>query len=162
MTLGPQFEQLQLFDPGPKSNVPFRGRERDPLTPLAERKLVPYGGLDMVEFKMLMTPKEIRQDWQHNLGDQYEDESVDEFWERKADESHTRDVYGDELGSPYESLANSIARKGVQRPVHLGWDDNKPNTVLQGHHRLASAMEQAPDNVIPVTHHWNRVRVVED
>jgi hypothetical protein len=161
VALGPQFEQLQLFDPGPKSNVPFRGQERDPLTPLAERKLVPYGG-DMVEFKMLMTPREIRQDWHHNIGDQYIDESDDEFWERKTDESHTRDVHGDELGPPHESLANSIARKGVQKPVHLGWDDNKPYSILQGHHRLASAMEQAPDSVIPVTHHWNRVRPVED
>lgn len=142
MSLNPrQFEQLQLFDPGRRSSVPFRGEERQPIQ------------RDYDQLQMFMTPKEIMSKWEPLTGDMYEDESVSEFWDRKVDESKDDDDGYYEQPTSDGTLHESISREGVKKPVHLGWDDNRPDQILGGHHRIAAAMDTAPDSVIPVLHH---------
>lgn len=56
-----------------------------------------------------------------------------------------------------DSLYDSIRESGVQYPVHLGTQfgsSNKPE-VVGGHHRIAAALDAAPDSPIPVLHHTN-------
>jgi hypothetical protein len=53
------------------------------------------------------------------------------------------------------TLYDSIREEGVQFPVHLGsqfGSSGKPE-VVGGHHRVAAALDIAPDQPIPVLHH---------
>lgn len=142
MSLNPrQFEQLQLFDPGRRGSVPFRGEERQPIQ------------REYDQLQMFMTPKEITSKWEPLYGDRLVGESDSDFWKRTASEGKEMDVRGDERFGDEESLYGSVSREGVKNPVHLGWDDNRPDQILGGHHRIAAAMDTAPDSVIPVLHH---------
>lgn len=50
-------------------------------------------------------------------------------------------------------LYNSIGYSGVQKPVQLGKQFGQPGIkVLDGHHRIASAMAIDPKMLIPVEH----------
>jgi hypothetical protein len=57
----------------------------------------------------------------------------------------------------YESLYDSVARKGVMAPVHLGTfggvGSQGLREIVGGHHRIAAATDVAPDQPIPVMHH---------
>ena len=53
------------------------------------------------------------------------------------------------------SIWDSVRQSGVQEPVHLGQQfgsQGKPE-VVGGHHRIASAMDTRPNELIPVIHH---------
>lgn len=55
------------------------------------------------------------------------------------------------------SIWDSVRQSGVQNPVHLGMQfgsQGKPQ-VVGGHHRIASAMETRPNDLIPVLHSPN-------
>jgi hypothetical protein len=105
-------------------------------------------------------------------------ETNDAAWKRKAKEAHGRGG-NKRRGDP--GLAESVAAKGVKKVVHLAVTDSTtyPATlggqlggqrtrqadasdgrpaVVGGHHRIATAAESRPDDLIPVMHHndlWN-------
>lgn len=53
------------------------------------------------------------------------------------------------------SLHDSIRHSGVEYPVHLGsqFGSSGKTEVVGGHHRIAAALDIAPDHPIPVLHH---------
>jgi hypothetical protein len=56
-----------------------------------------------------------------------------------------------------ETMHESIQRKGVLAPVHLGTfgrvGSQGKREIVGGHHRIAAATDVAPDQPIPVMHH---------
>lgn len=73
-------------------------------------------------------------------------ETHEEVMARKLTESKTEDG---------GHLYASIGREGVKQPVHLAAQfgmKGKPQLV-EGHHRVVSSLEQAPNRYIPVMHH---------
>lgn len=54
-----------------------------------------------------------------------------------------------------QSLWGAVRQGGVQTPVHLGQQfgsSDKPQ-VVGGHHRIASALDTRPNDLLPVIHH---------
>lgn len=53
------------------------------------------------------------------------------------------------------SLYESVRDEGVQQPVHLGTQFGAmgKREIVGGHHRIAAALDAAPDRLIPVLHH---------
>lgn len=104
----------------------------------------------------------------HNPG---EFESNDAVWDRKAKEAVGR---GRVTRRGKTGLAESVAAEGVKSVVHLGVTDStrfpengplKGQSIYQasasdgrpavvgGHHRIATAAQSRPDDLIPVMHH---------
>lgn len=88
-------------------------------------------------------------------------ENDDEVWSRKLAESEDPEqgryvLHHDPDTGAYEegSLADSVERKGITSPLHLGVSEitDRP-TVFGGHHRLVSAYSRTPDRLQPVLHH---------
>lgn len=71
------------------------------------------------------------------------------WWEERAASNAAR--FNQYLDAP--SLKQSIAKEGVQSPVHLGTTKRGKKTVIGGHHRIAAANEVNPDMLVPVLHH---------
>ena len=74
-----------------------------------------------------------------------------EYLERKGEEKIRE--YNTKWSGP--SLYESVRQQGVQKPVHLGQqfgDVDKPQ-IVGGHHRIISARDTRPNQLIPVIHH---------
>ena len=73
------------------------------------------------------------------------EETDDEFWDRKLDESY---------GNLYQSLHDDIKESGqVKVPVKLTIEDTNLGTlsrVRQGHHRVAASVDINPEMEVPV------------
>ena len=69
--------------------------------------------------------------------------SVDEMWANKLDTAKMKD-YNEESE---RSLYDRIASGGVERPVRIHVDDG---TIIDGHHRIASAADIDPKMEVPV------------
>lgn len=78
------------------------------------------------------------------------DDLYDDRYEYKAQKQYD---YEDFKSS--ESLYDSVGNSGVQYPVHLGsqFGSQGKREVVGGHHRIAAALDIAPDQPIPVLHH---------
>ena len=100
-------------------------------------------------------------------GGGWRNETQDETWERKAEESRERGPMGGGQSplTAMGSLADHIEDHGVKFPVtledpstayirtkHNGDPDSKKPYVLGGHHRIAIMGENHPDDLIPVQH----------
>lgn len=89
------------------------------------------------QLKMFMTAREIVGEYKPWEGDYINDESAEDLWERKANESETN------------GLLESIREHGVQIPVSL---DHAGKQVVGGHHRIAAQHRLNPDQFIPVNY----------
>lgn len=109
-----------------------------------------------------MTPNEIMKT--HNLGDQYGSETGEliskktpEEWMDMSFKAASQRPVGWRIWSPNPGfdggLAQSMKKKGFDESkpivVHMDHPSGKP-TVIEGHHRLAVALNLAPDEPIPV------------
>lgn len=92
------------------------------------------------QLKMFMTAREIISEYKPLEGDYINEETADELWERKANESETN------------GLLESIRKHGVQIPVSL---DHADKEVLGGHHRIAAQYRLNPDQFMPVNYETN-------
>lgn len=117
------------------------------------------------QLPMFMTAGEIKKHYQPSFGDREETEDENgwraehptEVLDRKARES--REYGSAELDGDYHStLAESIARRGVENPISLQFrataikeNIGRPQ-VLGGHHRVAIAAENHPNDLLPVEH----------
>jgi hypothetical protein len=84
-------------------------------------------------------------------------EARQESWDASRDRSHQGKL--DEYYSG-GSLYDSVAKEGVQYPLHLGTEvgsSGKPQ-VAGGHHRLAAAAAINPEQLLPVVHHQGATR----
>lgn len=85
-------------------------------------------------------------------------EPVHEMWDRKlqeSKESHPRygHAYGDYESHDSGTLEEDIARHGIQHPVGVGRSDfGNRDTLYNGHHRVAVAVANHPNMLIPVKH----------
>jgi hypothetical protein len=89
------------------------------------------------QLRLFMTPTEIMKHFEPISGDFKRNESVEELWGRKAEESHDA------------GLTDSIRKQGVQVPVSLDIDRSR---VVGGHHRIAAAHTVDPNMSIPVNY----------
>jgi hypothetical protein len=87
------------------------------------------------QLSMFMTPKEIKSKFDVYRGEYDVDETTPKqlYSRKRRDAKHT-------------NLFNSVQEHGVQEPVELSLGDR---TVLDGHHRIASAKSKS---LIPVTY----------
>ena len=100
--------------------------------------------LSYEQMSMFMTPGDIKSKGVHHGERIAYDESDDQLWDRKYDESHSWDYHG--LKKPY-NLTQQIVDKGVRTPVTLS---SKTGKLTDGYHRVAVAAERRPKDVIPV------------
>lgn len=121
------------------------------------------GAINPNQLRMLMTPGEIMS--QYSLSDGDRDvvklgpgkerlETDSEVLDRKYRQAMNK---GPKWGP---SLRDQIRNEGVQEPIdisagvteeNLGW--SQKDFVLDGHHRLAVAARDRPNDLIPVRHH---------
>lgn len=88
------------------------------------------------QLKMFMSPREIVR--QFRPGDAPSGPERAQLFSRKLAEARA------------SGLHHSVAEEGVRQPIDLAHGEG---VVLEGHHRLVSAMDTAPDRLIPVLHH---------
>lgn len=143
MTLGPQFEQLQLFDPGP-ATPPAPVSEA---APTETTNLKPEGE----QLKMFMSPSEINPSG-----------SVDAPWTKVAERhkkrpKRTREMFTALMNEKTAEaaavgLTEDIRRRGVVMPVQVIHTPELGRTLGHGNHRFAAAMAINPDMLIPIHH----------
>ena len=94
------------------------------------------------QFKLFMTARELREQYDPNWGDFEDDETSEDVWNRKLRESKETGLHKD------------IEDIGVRMPVTVSdnpaTDSEFKPEILGGHHRVASAFEINPDMLIPV------------
>ena len=75
-------------------------------------------------------------------------ENNQQLWDRKLRESkeYPTDAYDG-------TLHKEIAEAGVKEPVRLMWEGRDVPTVVQGHHRIASANDIDPEMLVPAMHY---------
>ena len=104
------------------------------------------------QLRMLMTAKEIRDEYQPWTGDRkFKNksglESDEAFWQRKRDEA---DMNG---------LTSSVRQRGVVMPIQVGTElSSGKRMITGGHHRVAAAPDEA---FIPVVHHSGGIEVAQ-
>jgi hypothetical protein len=57
--------------------------------------------------------------------------------------------------SKKSGLYDSIKEQGVEKPVEV-FHDWQGATLMEGHHRVASAMSIDPNSLVPVRHQWRQ------
>lgn len=114
------------------------------------------------QLAMYMTGPEIKKNYAPGPGERYGREegdgveSVQEMWDRKLRESQGKTKYVNDLrghGSAVEELEDNIARVGIRTPVLLGHNSAGAKRIYNGHHRIAVAVANHPNMLIPVEHH---------
>ena len=140
--LSPQ--QLQMFMPARELMDKFNINE----------------GLDYMEVDGGREYNDFSGTWEEANDEDWRMEGMEELQDRKLNETIDPEGIRPELGEdgqphPWyknneESLYESIAREGVTEPVTL----QDPDTLLQGHHRVAATYSIDPDMEIPVEHHY--------
>ena len=137
-------QQLQMFMPARELMDKFNINE----------------GLDYMEVDGGREYNDFSGTWEEANDEDWRMEGMEELQDRKLNETLDPEGLRPELGEdgqphPWyknneESLYESIAREGVTEPVTL----QDPDTLWQGHHRVAAAYSIDPDMEIPVEHHY--------
>ena len=107
--------------------------------------------LSKEQFDAVMLPGHIMKnyaphpdDYLHPDDNNDKEETTQELWDRKLRQSSLRRK---SLLIEGTTLRKHIKEHGVQRPVVL---DPETKTVMGGHHRIASAAKERPNEPIPV------------
>ena len=112
------------------------------------------------QLAMWYTPGEVKKMVGNESIDRRKDESIDQMWSRKADEARVGDVTHSRTPVKHQrTLTQSVAQKGVSKPIRLMRDTDAGRTILvDGHHRVAAAAEVNPSMLIPAVHHEDNVK----
>lgn len=134
----------QMLLPGTEGMQPI---VRAPRASKRERKESVADKLNSGQLPMFLTAKEIQENFNPLPGDYLKGETASDVWKRKAQESREGSPGDARKKTGKDTLADSIAKHGVQQPVSLY---TQQPFVLGGHHRVAIAAETKPDMLIPV------------
>lgn len=146
--MGQMLGQMAL--PGVKSGP---RSARPPRNPRAKKETT-ADKLKAGQLPMFLTPKEIQENFFPLPGDRLADESAQDLWKRKAQESREGSPGDARKRTTKETLADSIAKQGVQNPITLSiktYPGYEKPFVFGGHHRVAIAGQVRPNQLIPVS-----------
>jgi hypothetical protein len=112
------------------------------------------------QLAMWYTPGEIKHMVGNESIDRRKDESIEQMWNRKADEARIGDPKHSRTPVAHSrTLTQSVAAQGVKQPVRLMRDTGRDRTILlDGHHRVAAAAEVNPSMLIPAIHHEDNIK----
>lgn len=111
---------------------------------------------------MFMSPADLMklpQGDQVHYGPGITDQEQRDYWSHKRGDSVLTDA--GPYGNGRENLSSSIRRSGVERPVDLvhghqqfaPWYGKDPTMLANGAHRVATAVDVRPNQLVPVMHH---------
>lgn len=126
--------------------------------------IVPGGPVDKIkslqedkaeQLAIWKTAGQIVSEYEPLPGDVHAGETAEDVWARKAMEAD-RGAPGNSRNITLgETLSQSIRRQGIKHPVSLQFKDSGSGEqpyVLGGHHRIAAALHDNPDNLVPVAY----------
>ena len=98
------------------------------------------------QLPMFAQAKELRYNYTPNdytvyEGDRYDD--PEEMWEEKHEEAWDSGLY------------REVSQHGVQKPVNVMHSGRSAKKLLNGHHRVAAAVDSDPYSEIPLNHTTN-------
>jgi len=112
------------------------------------------------QLAMWYKPNEIKKMVGNESIDRRKDETIDQMWTRKAEESHGGEEEHSRTPAKHSrTLSQSVAAQGVKKPIRLMKDTASGRTILlDGHHRVAAADAVNEHMLIPVIHHEDNVK----
>ena len=112
------------------------------------------------QLSMWYTPGEVKKMVGSESVDRRPEETIEQMWSRKANESRVGDPTHSRTPVKHErTLTQSVAAQGVKKPIRLMRDTDSGRTILlDGHHRVAAAAEVNPSMLIPAVHHEDNVK----